>query len=326
MATFIQEQIKRQMAMTNTLVIGLDTDGAGRKALADVAEQMLGAEVKATTLRVATWQAHDVNDWLQTGGTAEEAVKLIQAAPSYIEHLLGLTDNGNDEAAVDEVFRVLAGLDMRGISRWRDKVCKTLDINRSEFDTWLKLARHETGLSDDGKPKYLVINHRTARRYYDRSGAEVMEVLANFAVTIESEIIEDDGSTQIRKFVICGMLPSGEKLPQVEVDAKDFSTMAWVLELWGVRALIEAGRSIKDHLRAAMQMLNPNVPTRYIYSHMGWRLLNQQHIYLSFGGAVGYDGIEVRPTPDLARYRLPQHPENPRAAMEASLRFWEVGD
>jgi hypothetical protein len=78
--------------------------------------------------------------------------------------------------------------------------------------------------------------------------------------------------------------------------------MGWVLEQWGARALVEAGGSTKDHLRTAIQLLSPTIPTRYIYSHLGWRKVNGQAVYLSMEGAVGRDGVEVRLIPDLARW------------------------
>lgn len=331
--SLFQDELKRQVAATGSVVVmGLDTDDAGEHARERVAGWMMEAGLRPTEVRVVTWPAHDVNDWLIEGGNADQAAALLSnGLPTWVDVMIDKAKPGEDadqdEAALRDLFRVLAGMDVYDIARMREKVCEALDMRRSDFDAILRATRREAGLSEDGKPKYLVVAGRTAHRFYDRAGNEVVNVLSNFDARITAEIVDDDGSMQERRFLIDGKLADGGDLPQVEVLAGEFASMGWVLEQWGARALIEAGGSTKDHLRTAIQLLSPTIPTRYIYSHLGWRKVQGQAVYLSMEGAVGRDGVEVRLIPDLARYKLPTTElQDARTAMHASLRFLEVGD
>lgn len=330
--SLFQNEIKRQIAATGSVVVlGLDTDTAGETGRVRVAGWLMEAGIRPTELRVATWPAHDVNDWLLEGGTAEQAATLLgNGLPTWVDVLIEKANPGEDaerdDEALRDLFRVLAGMDVYDIARMREKVCEALDMRRSDFDAILRATRREAGLSEDGKPKYMVVGGRTAHRFYDRAGNEVVNVLAHFDARIAAEIVEDDGSAQERRFLINGKLADGADLPQVEVLASEFASMGWVLEQWGARALVEAGGSTKDHLRTAIQLLSPTIPTRYIYSHLGWRKVNGQSVYLSMEGAVGREGVEVRLIPDLARYKLPKTLQDQQQAMAASLRFLQVGD
>jgi DNA primase len=329
----MMQQIKRQLAITNgQLVMGLDNDTAGEEATPKLAQSLMtGLELKATSFRRALWPAGDVNAWLQEGANREDAQALLACAPSWIEVLLEAATPAEDEEEPDEqavrtLFAALAGLDVYDVARMRERVSKALKIKRSTFDGLLKAARQEAGLADDGKPRYVTTGGRLCHRFYDSHGNEVYNPLSNFTAQIAAEIVEDDGDTQERVFRIHGKLADGTFLPPVDVNATEFSSMGWVLALWGARAVVEAGGSTRDHLRAAIQATSRDVESRFVYAHLGWRSINQEQVYLSGSGAVGRDGVEVRLPPDLMRYRLPQQPENVDEALRKSFQFLEVGD
>lgn len=330
MTTLLQDEVRAASGRGATVVLGLDTDQAGTDARGRVAGWLMETGLRPTELRVVAWPAHDVNDWLLADGDRDAATALLSGTlPSWVDVLIetaGIDETGDpDEAATRELFRLLAGLDVYDIARMRERVCEALEMRRTDFDAILRATRKEQGLNDDGKPKYQIVGGRMAHRFYDRSGNEVVDVLAHFSARIAAEVVEDDGDTQTRMFCIDGKLADGGTLPRVEVNAGDFAGMGWVLEEWGARALIEAGGTVKDHLRAAIQLLSPDIPTKHIYSHLGWRRIEGHNVYLSMDGAVGRDGVEVRVTPDLSRYRLPRAPENAREATMASLRFMDIG-
>lgn len=326
--------LKRQLAATGgTAVLGLDTDEAGRAATPALAAGVSALGLKATQFRVATWPAHDVNDWLQAAGTADQARALVEKSPTWLETLVQQArpaheDDEPDEDAVRAVFAALAGLEVYDIARQRDKISSTLKLKRSTFDALLKAARQEAGLADDGKPKYQAVGGRLTHRYYDRLGNEVYEPLCNFTAGISAEIIEDDGDVQERRFMIDGALAGGVRLPRAEVPASEFAALGWVLGQWGARAVVEAGGSTKDHLRAAIQAVSHDIKTTYVYGHLGWREVDGQRVYLTAGGAVGNGAVQVALSQDLLRYKLPPAgtPEATQAAVLASLRLLEVGD
>jgi len=327
------QQVKRQLAITGgQIVMGLDADHAGQEATPKLAERLMTVlELKGTALHRVTWPAGDANGWLQAGAKSTEARALLTGSPTWIEVLLhaALPQNGDeegDEEATRTLFGALAALDVYDVARMREKICKSLQIKKGTFDALLKAARQEAGLADDGKPKYVIMGGRLCHRYYDGHGSEVYCPLSNFTAQIASEIVEDDGDTQERVFRIHGKLADGGMLPTVDVPAGDFPGMGWVLNLWGARAVVEAGSATRDHLRAAMQATSREVQTQYVYGHIGWRRISEQQVYLSGAGAVGRDNVEVRLPPDLIRYKLPTTPEHVEEALRASYAFLDTGD
>src|SRR5262249_19137684 len=86
----------------------------------------------------------------------------------------------------------------------------------------------------------------------------------------------------------------------------------------------------KPHLRAAIQLLSPEVRCEKVFEHTGWRVLGGENIYLHAGGAIGKDGVVVGVHVDLPEqlspYRLPPPPSGDalRKAVRARLRLLEA--
>jgi hypothetical protein len=155
--------------------------------------------------------------------------------------------------------------------------------------------------------------------------------LCNFDAWIVEEALHDDGEATDTHFVIEGKLASGRPLPRIEIAASAFAGLAWVTSHWGCGAVVSAGTSNKDHLRAAIQMKSESAKRRVIYGHTGWREIDGAWRYLHGGGALGADGnrtdIEVNPgRGNMERYRLPDPPEGDalRQAVKASLTLVEL--
>lgn len=158
--------------------------------------------------------------------------------------------------------------------------------------------------------RYFVENGRTFRRYLDREGEVKAQPIANFAATIVAELTLDDGVERSKEFEIEGILDFGEVLPRITVQATEFSKLDWITEKWGTRAIVEAGRFVKEHLRCAIQVLSTCVKQMHIHTNTGWHSLEDgQRVYLHGGGAIGTDGpladIEVALPPALANFKLP---------------------
>ncbi len=157
-------------------------------------------------------------------------------------------------------------------------------------------------------------------------GKEQHIPLCNFVARIAEERVRDDGAETFTYFLVDGRTAGGVELPAVEVAASEFADMGWVADRWGAVAIIEAGRGVKDHLRAAIQWQSlGRAARRTLYAHLGWRQFGPDWLYLHAGGAIGAEGasslVETAPPEPLARFVLPAPPGNDelRAAVRASL-------
>jgi len=134
--------------------------------------------------------------------------------------------------------------------------------------------------------------------------------LCNFTARIIEEINRDDGSGRTAlAFVLKGFTEKGRTLPNVTVLANEFDSLRWVASTWGTRAIIYAGPSKREHLRAAIQILSGHPPKRRILEHLGWTQHEGEWVYLHAGGALGgvgvVPGVEVRLEGRLSLYCLP---------------------
>jgi len=307
----------------NTILVGLDSDPGGEKNRAAILDAL------GPLTRVVTWPEKDANDWLKTGATADDCARLLKAAPTWLDVVLERVQAVEDERRDEElrhVFNLVVNLEAFVLARRRADLAKQLGLSGDTFDALLKQARREAGLDEHGRPQYEGTAGRMFHRVYDQLGHDRLVVLAHFAAQIVTDVVEDDGETQVRRFEIEGRLPTGQPLPRIEVEASEFPQMTWPLVKWGSRAVLAAGSSTKDHLRAAILTLSEGVEMRNDYSHTGWRLIDGRWAYLTSTGAVGLEDVRVRLGQNLSRYQLPLSPQNVTEAMKASLRFWEVAD
>ena len=106
----------------------------------------------------------------------------------------------------------------------------------------------------------------------------------------------------------------------MNIPARTFAGMGWVVEKYGTRANINPGQAKKEQLRHAIQSAShPNYRT--IYSHTGWRKVDGEWCYLYSGGAIGANGLDVELEGNLTAYTL----DVPAASPKASADFLEVG-
>ena len=180
----------------------------------------------------------------------------------------------------------------------------------------------------DKWPPYMVYHgaiHATERL---RDGTNYLKRLCYFIAQIDKEILRDDGQATVRQFVISGRHENGQPYPPARIDAKDFTAMGWVMDVWGARAIICAGSSAKDKLREAIQQLSKKVVTHTVYTHTGWRYLDGKWVYLTATGAVGLPGVPVTVELDGKKqgYSIPTSlgEVNLCEAIRASLRLLEL--
>jgi Domain of unknown function (DUF927) len=165
--------------------------------------------------------------------------------------------------------------------------------------------------------------------FHDRSTerGRIFVQLANFVAWITEQITFEDGLEVKHTLKIQGKLAGGKPLPEVEVSLSEFKESTWPIEKWGVDAVVEAGRSAPDHLRAAIQNLSKNAKRTRAFGHTGWRQEEGLWKFLHSGGAICADGFDESVRVDLPSthvdYRFPAPPSG-RAlveAIQASLRL-----
>ncbi len=190
----------------------------------------------------------------------------------------------------------------------------------------------DTDTASDGFEvrRYEVINGAYhAIEYKENRGAEPIQVtraMCNFDARILEEIAKDDGQEITRVLKIRGKLPNGGNLGEIEVDSADFSGMKWVMQKWGLKAIIHAGQSNADKLREAIQWHSQNAITRTEYTHTGWREIDGKRVYLTTSGALGLENVTVRLEGGLKRYAIPTSLEgvNIQEAVKKSLQLLDL--
>jgi hypothetical protein len=160
-----------------------------------------------------------------------------------------------------------------------------------------------------------------------RDGA-VSTLPTNFSAKIVADLAEDDGVEVRRSFEIEAEL--GERRRTFTVPATAFVGMGWATEHLGAGAVVYPGFGLKDHARAAVQLLSGEVPSRRVFTHLGWRKVDGEWLYLHGGGAIGplgpLDSIQTELGGPLGSYALPTPPtgEDLGEAIRASLGLLDL--
>jgi hypothetical protein len=110
--------------------------------------------------------------------------------------------------------------------------------------------------------------------------------------------------TVSKVFSITGALANGTVLPTASVKAGTWNDRTWVVENWGARAVVEAGRDSWGHTVAAIQKAS-NPTTAVTYTHTGWRKVEDKMVYLFPGHSIGALDVDVRNPDDGGRYGFP---------------------
>jgi hypothetical protein len=151
--------------------------------------------------------------------------------------------------------------------------------------------------------------------------------MTNFTARIVRDIEGDDGVETTHLFEIEACVDG--KASRFQLTAAEFAAMAWPAQRLGARAVTFPGGSA-GHIRAAIQLLSGDVQTETRFTHLGWRTVGGENVYLHAGGGVGQGGVvpgvQVELPEQLSRYRLPPPPSGAalRKAVAASLRVLDI--
>ncbi|UGB30581.1 bifunctional DNA primase/polymerase [Metabacillus sp. B2-18] len=149
--------------------------------------------------------------------------------------------------------------------------------------------------------------------------------VSNFVARPTLEVIRDDGQEERRTFRIEGVLNGGKPLSPIDITSKDFLSMNWYIDNWGIQTSIRPGQGRKDIFRDATQHMGISIEKQHIFTHIGWRQLeNGKWVYLHANGCIGAEHISIEVEKELDRYVLPNEVRNPINAAKASLRLLKV--
>ena len=155
--------------------------------------------------------------------------------------------------------------------------------------------------------------------------------LSDFVVIPRGEVIQDDGVTEKRVFILDGWNARGIRLPRVTVSGAELDNLNWMSEKWGMRAALVPGSTTKQKVVWCIKKVGQLVSkeTRE-YTHTGWRRFRGKWCFLYQGGAIGAEGVTVHMEQGLDTYRLDGNgrPEflkmTPKEAAGKSLEILEV--
>jgi hypothetical protein len=155
--------------------------------------------------------------------------------------------------------------------------------------------------------------------------------LSNFRARIAVEITEDNGSGNPKKvYEIQARLPGDTEPHTFTVPAEEYRAMSWVDAKLGALARVMPGYGLADRLRDAIRCFSSKVERRTVYTHTGWRKLDDVWHYLHANGAITPSGlgrdVSVRLHERLQRIALPEPPRNAMLtkAVRASLSLLDV--
>ncbi len=268
----------------------------------------------------------DVNEWFKTGGTPEAFAELLATGRNHIlvqiDQVRAIGDPDELARAFEPILRDIAAQGQVAREKYlqllKEKTGLGIVVLRRMVGEFVQDARKQE------RRKKVRDHANAATRPTYRATADglvlvkpvdggTIEVpLTNFTATITATIIIDNGVDVEIHLEIEAHLRGATRVLQVA--SKLYSSMSWALEHLGPSAIIFAGFSLKDHARAAIQVLSGEKKVRRILAHSGWREIEGHGwCYLHAGGAIGasglIDSIEVQLPAALAPMVLPKPPE-----------------
>ena len=148
--------------------------------------------------------------------------------------------------------------------------------------------------------------------------------LCNFTARIVSDVVHDDGS-ETRGVYDLEILLDGTKT-SLTVSHAGFQNLSW-LPCVASHAVVEPGFNAEKRVVNAIRTLSGKGPRRVVYTHLGFRDVNGETVYLHGGGAIAKDGLrsDVATKLDgaLGRYVLPPPPTETERSQTVQA-FWNL--
>jgi hypothetical protein len=267
----------------------------------------------------------DLNEWLQSGLTAQVWEAQLGTAQPYldllVEQISSLPIIEQDEQ-IQKVTHYLRDLPGTLQTRYMTLLERKFGLGRKEIR---KMMRGE----DQGANNLSYAEIKDKRLHF------MGDPLGNFWARITHELSVDDGlNPPSVRYQVQGGLANGQALQTVSIEAKELGKIEWIPSQWGVRAIPNLPPS-KGHIlaRAIQEVSLEKVIRERLFTFTGWTEYEGRRGYLTASGLLTADGMDpsVRVdlgTNNLSHYALsdpPQDKTTQQQAVSASLDFLRVG-
>lgn len=265
----------------------------------------------------------DFNAWLQSGELTHDWVAdLCADAQPFVQLVIDKIDGCPTfefDSRIDEACKLLNRLPDSSQARYVKALADIANLTPKSVR-----ERMAAVASEDGGLKRAEV--RAGRLCFDG------QALMNASLKISSQLTQIDGLNPPKVlYSICGQLAGGQQLHTQEVPADEFLKLAW-LSRYGVDVMLEVSpRDAWRVARAIQEISVGDVKRESIYTFSGWTRIEGKVAYLTTSGAITADGLNPAVRVELGHagsnlrhYRLPAPPEDPRSAMQESLRFLDL--
>lgn len=166
---------------------------------------------------------------------------------------------------------------------------------------------------------------KSAKRFYsinDGGFAVGGESISNFHLRISTKISKDDGEGREDFYVLEGAYATGEIIEPITVSSSQFHNGDF-LRFLDVKAIVRVGAYMEDHIIAAVKSTSEDIKTERIYSHTGFRKIDDRWVFLHTGGAISESGNDPNIKVDLGMTQLNSYElefESDKAIEKANIK------
>lgn len=167
---------------------------------------------------------------------------------------------------------------------------------------------------------------KKAEGFFRADGKEFVQ-MTNFTAEVIQQTRVHDGKETDTTLTIIGEM-KGEKLPEIQVPAAAFQSMAWIATHWGFEPIVMPIGNVERDLKTAIQM-HSEPKSIDVYKHTGWTKIGKLDTYLHTGGGITSKGnnpnIRVQLPPDLAKYTFEPNPDEFGNSFKKSMMLSTIG-
>jgi hypothetical protein len=213
----------------------------------------------------------------------------------------------------------------KGIAKYRKQVAEKLDCIAAAIASPPSAPTEKGG---NGPQEQAFVPYLRAKdglyRIKRSETGDTLTPLTNFDARVIADVLRDDGAERQNSLEIEARID--ESVQRFTIPASSFSGMNWAIEHLGSKAIVYAGSTVRDHARVAIQILSGERKQLTVYTHMGWRKIGSECVYLHAGGGISANGavtnVQVDLGDGLSLYRLPDPPQGQKLkdAIAADLR------